>query len=82
MNNLIPFYSTHIQYVGTPSPGLTPGGVYSIIKWEKRESGNFMFRILDDDGDLRSMILKDLEDIDRSDFEDCSFEKNLKLILE
>ena len=79
MISVIPFKSTYVRYKSITTPGLTPGRVYTILRWEEEADpyfGTHRFSIKDDDGSLRRMV------IPRGDFEDYSFSKNLEEILE
>lgn len=78
MNRLIPFVSTYVKYVGYVSPGLTPGQIYRVSKWEEGEFpfGTHCFTVRDDRRSIRRMVAP------REDFEDYSFIRNLKEILE
>lgn len=78
MISVIPFKSTYVRYVSTVSPGLTPGQIYRVSKWEEGEFsyGTHCFTVRDDRRSIRRMVAP------REDFEDYSFIRNLKEILE
>lgn len=79
MNDLTPYVSTHFRIIkplaGYRSIDTTPGKIYKISDW----SGNGQFTFIDDIGEYRFWMLEKTKE---GSLEDCSFEQNLKKILE
>lgn len=71
MATIIPSHSTHFRWVAESSDRMTPGKVYTILKWERNG-----FHFLDDLGIERRWSSQALG------VEDYPFLRNLKEILE